>query len=751
MAQFPGRDPLEEQNSRMGTGLGSALQNLAQNKLQRFQQAESGRKYALMGLPPELSQMPEFAQKAILQQYLESPAQQGGGYGGQPQGGQMQGQSPYAQGSYGGQTGQQQGQQQGPRNFIDSIRGPGAKQQEAMAQKRQQYINAANSKWLTGQSKAHEVADRSKNVLEQMRDLVTSGKVSSGAVGRFKPGFLQNTETQLFDKLSNELAGLLTQQYGVPTNAKIKFAMSQKPNLEQNSKTQLQLIDRLMKETQKPLELNEIKDRILQESGYEQPANLEQLVNQEYKLSKKFPSGREEQSQQPEREQGQAGIPEDENLIGYLTRQGVRGAARVGGAALGSLGDIASAGFGAANYLTGGATPTYSDIQAKLPISAPTSQNIADKLGELTNGYTNPQSSTDQVLDDVMGTFGSIFAPAKLAGGLAKGLTKAGLSATGAAKAGKVLMPFSGVQVPWQKAIKMAAAGEGAAKAVDLFDGGPVPQTIAKIAAMTAASAGGPRKVLTNLEGKLWDELGQDFSSQKEGVKHTVGQVTKLRNEFQREGVPHPELWHELLDETELALKSSAKKQKINEITNKAAGKSRTREFTSYDMPVSDLIELRKNLNARYKWADHPRIEGSKEYLPKELRKPLGRIIDVIKQPLERASKLNPEAGAKYAQVNDISRGLRTTGDMTDWLEKIGKMPDTITSKLTVSMYKMLAGTLAKPFLAMSKINDLFKAYPASRKIYLDVAKAAAMENKAAFSQGMAKLDRIAKEYEKKS
>src|SRR6185369_14441991 len=92
-----------------------------------------------------------------------------------------------------------------------------------------------------------------------------------------------------------------------------------------------------------------------------------------------------------------------ESLGGAALRTGLRTAARIGEAAVGLPGDIAQAALGAANYVSGGAVPTYGQVQEKLPISLPTSENVKQFQEKATGEYLKPQGENEQTWDDFVG------------------------------------------------------------------------------------------------------------------------------------------------------------------------------------------------------------------------------------------------------------------------------------------------------------------------------------------------------------
>src|SRR6185369_6976858 len=125
------------------------------------------------------------------------------------------------------------------------------------------------------------------------------------------------------------------------------------------------------------------------------------------------------------------------SLGGAALRTGLRTAARIGEAAVGLPGDIAQAALGAANYVSGGAVPTYGQVQEKLPISLPTSENVKQFQEKATGEYLKPQGENEQTWDDFVGLVTQLAIPISGPAGLAKaGATTKALQAV--PKAAKV-------------------------------------------------------------------------------------------------------------------------------------------------------------------------------------------------------------------------------------------------------------------------------------------------------------------------
>ena len=156
----------------------------------------------------------------------------------------------------------------------------------------QSNIDKQNAPFLKGLTKAVDNAETTMNALNNMEQLLDTGKVTHGIYGASTPYVFLSSESQQFDKEANTLAQQLAGQVGVPTGFKIKFAQTQKPNLTDSPETQRSRIKSLRKEVQKVLDKGAIRDEIIEANGGSQPKNIETLINKRYhELSKQKESG----------------------------------------------------------------------------------------------------------------------------------------------------------------------------------------------------------------------------------------------------------------------------------------------------------------------------------------------------------------------------------------------------------------------------------------------------------------------------
>lgn len=710
----------------------TGIQNLANLKMEQIHKNELGKNLRSLGLPAELASLPERDRQLFIQQYLQSSPSQGqqGGY---------QAKSP-------------EGNTPGIP-FGEQIRGQSEQKNEANRLRRQSQIQRHNAPFLKGNAASYENAERSQNILNQMRDLVNTGKVAEGISGRFKPGFLQNTETQVFDKLSNELAGLLSQQLGVPTNAKIKFAQSQKPNIEQNRKTQLQLIDKLLNETQKPLLRNEITQRLIAENGYEEPDNLEHRVNAMAKMYQHNPEFMQRADQGIQgAPQGRPSEPQEESFLGTLGRGAVRSGARIAGSIGGGLGDIVSAGLGLANYATGGATPTYGELQERAPIlkAIPTSENLKDLFSRISNGYTDANSGVEEFFDDVLGTATSLAGPA----GVAKGLAKAGVAgkaASAANKATKVLLPFSGI-TDLKKAAKLSVAGQLGSEAAGLFGAGPTGQSLTKAAVMIGYGTKGFREKMSDLKKSNYQAAEQVLDKYPIDGKEILDATDDLKKLAARSASPEKSILDEVVSKSESALKNGFQQTHPNIPFSEAA--------KTYPIKAGDVVRLGQDIGQYQNLKSYKTLADQKS-LPKELRRYITRYNRSIKNTLSQIEK-NKYAGTsvaekaeavdaykKYLIAEDLHMGEVALGDLSRWLKDTFDF-DTLFKNGSVRSF--FEGITFGPGLVAREaalLKNLLQKSPVARAEFFETLKAASKESKPAFLQHAAKLDKIAQRYEK--
>lgn len=603
-------------------------------------------------------------------------------------------------------------------------------------------VDAKTKKFTEKVSKDLMNALATRDAAQEALGLIESGQTRSGIAGNLPFWLLPaNEETRELNKIYEDLAlTLAASSGGVLSRAKLTAARATKPSLDMPIGAQKYMLNRIIDKAEREgIALDAITNRIIEENNGRAPEDIEKRALEEWKKS--YISKKEDNTsggitsggmQLGKNNQGGINLGTgsgDQDALTNALKLGAGVGKQVIAGGLGGAGDLLSAGFGAANYVANksgiGSVPSYSDIQSKLPLSLPTSEDISNRIDKWTGGYTAPQGGFEEALQDAAGAFGSLFMPAKAAGVLAKGFSKLGASGKSANLATKILLPFSGVQLSSGRAMKLAAAGTLGAKTAEAMGGDPITQTMGRLTATVLAGYPGPRKAFSEAAHNNYELAKKEFGSDKTSIVNLKSEIGKLEKKFLRENIPYRDEMDDILSGVKTSLAQSKD------------GK----------MSVNELIKLKQGLNARFSWSETPKIQGDKGYLPRELRGPLGELIDEVKQPIDRAAVVNPKAGKSYFLADDITRGLNKTEKSTQWLKRYSHLGQHAHSFSGI-LLRMAAGLTLGGFEHIAKIKDFFKAYPPARKYYLNIIDAASKENKAAFIKNLAQLDKISRHYE---
>jgi hypothetical protein len=383
------RGPGAQAGEALGQSLAAPLQMLAQRKMQeihdRYQQREALKKFSSMGYAPHESQ--------ILSMFQNNPKELSEMMNnmGIPQGQQQanpdqlasmfqqlstarqpsQGQPSYAQVAT---DGRQQPQQPAPSGYAPVYQPqqqtyptpqqapqPGQVPGRRYGGRTEQARSTAEMKHIYGQNdKFNEELDKSadddrlmKMRAEEALQLLDKGTTRSGVAGMLPLGLtMANEDTRVLDKIYAELASSVASKGTGPlSRARIKLAERQKPSLDMPVEGQRQLLQRIIEQADnRGLAMEGIRDRVLEENGYGAIPGLRQRVLNEWKANY---LGKEGEGGEISREGG-GQKPQDQNVLLWAARQGVSGVANYASGAIGGLGDIAGAGLGLANYITGG-------------------------------------------------------------------------------------------------------------------------------------------------------------------------------------------------------------------------------------------------------------------------------------------------------------------------------------------------------------------------------------------------------------
>ncbi len=219
----------ENLGNSLGTGISSALEQLANNKIEKIRQQQEQQRMsqglqALLGLSPELASqaagappdvLKEFSRQKLQeprnQAYLQALQQVIGG--GESVPGQMNSQSLIAAGI-------------SPKEATDLIK-LGAEQKhrkDILKQREQQHYEKLNAPILSKIEEKAVVPREIKKLAEDSLKILKSGKALTGVKGKITPSFLQSPEGQeLATKLNNIVIKKASLGKGIPSVSRLKL------------------------------------------------------------------------------------------------------------------------------------------------------------------------------------------------------------------------------------------------------------------------------------------------------------------------------------------------------------------------------------------------------------------------------------------------------------------------------------------------------------------------------------------------
>ncbi len=297
--------------SKLGTGIGQGLMDLANNRMGKIQQRELNQRtsqglQALNFNPQEASALanldPQILQN-VVKQRLAAPNE--ANYlqalqsllGGDQQTAQMpQGQQglPHQQILNGQQQTPQGAQfQMGTRLPQGGINAQQATKLAELAQsqiaeksKAQRHIESINAPILKQIQEEAAPARRVEKITNDLSKLLDTGKVITGLTGRLTPKELQTEEGQEFLSQLNQLVLEKAQLgKGVPTKLRLTLEQLSKPDVWQKPKTIKNLLDKIKNdpETKLLIAKDVAREQLEQEFGDAQPKNFKSLIEKRAK------------------------------------------------------------------------------------------------------------------------------------------------------------------------------------------------------------------------------------------------------------------------------------------------------------------------------------------------------------------------------------------------------------------------------------------------------------------------------------
>lgn len=265
-----------------GTGLGSGLQMLAQNKLNQIQQQQQTHKGAQfwkgLGLSDEVAYQfanaPESVQKSLLDRL------EGVNIGGQPQTSQP-GQA--AQPS----TGVTIGANPAERRHKETLEQQERLSKEKLEFKKQELIDKQNEPFNKRIDERLPIAEEASSLIDNIVKNLDTGKVAtnwSGAIQAKIGSPSQNKETQEFIADVNKLVILETLSgKGLPSKFRLLLEQAAKASTGQRPEVQRGIINRMKTKVNKYLVEAKVRDDLIEANGGNQPKDLSYKVRKALK------------------------------------------------------------------------------------------------------------------------------------------------------------------------------------------------------------------------------------------------------------------------------------------------------------------------------------------------------------------------------------------------------------------------------------------------------------------------------------
>ncbi len=407
-----------------------------------------------------------------------------------------------------------------------------------------------------------------------------------------------------------------------------------------------------------------------------------------------------------------------------LSRLAGRTLARGAETVLGGAGDIAQAGLGIANYLSGGNVPSYGQVQENLPISLPTSEDVQKFHEPYTGEALKPQGRIEELGDEATKLITALAFPLGGVGALSSG-----------SKIGKAIG-----KIP--QAAKVAVPAVGAAEVARQLNLGEGPAEAIKLGVLLASGLPGGRAVLE----KRAEDAYKTVNSIPESVKHRVPDVESTLKKARR----YTELGH--LTEPKVEVNKFAESVEKALEKGKIFATKNGRTSSQKAISVRELTELERNANALLRDSRIPR-EAKKAFI--------SPFKEEFTKALDEYGQTNPTWNQAYQESKDIYRGLKARTKVNEFLQENVNLADLLKNKFTQAAlfggflynpYKLPYAAVAYAILAGAreavKFGEFLMNSKNAQKYYWDATKAALDRNKNGFIQSAKRLDNLAQKYE---
>ena len=694
------RDPYATKTQGLGAsagrGLSAGLENILNSKIEAMKRKPIAEELQQMGVHPRdaayISRLPAKDQLTALERLRG---------GGEQQSSNQQQYSDMGQGP--NQSQQQSPQGQGQQPYRSALIGS---RERTPAQLKH------DDSLVSSQQNLEDIVSTTDRMLKTLG----TGKLSLGVLPGYKaslaPSWL-DPESELFDKDSAHIVNLTSADLkGVPSQFRVRLIEKEKPGLRHSSSVNEQILKRLNSDAR--TKLGTLSRRYPQIGQLAQPGEQQEFGQQ----------GPVEQQPEQGQQPGSSEAP-----LAKAARLGVRTASRAGEAVLGAPGDVGATVLGIGNWATNGVIPSYGQLQEVLPFLPPTSDDIKQFVGKATGGYTNPRGGLEETVDNVASTVASLFLPSKFKSLFAGNLAKV-ISPKAAERAANIVLPFSGVSI--KKALGLAAAGEGASLAASALGAGPLGQAGAKLAAMTLASTGTPKQLLTSKMKEAYDASDKSVAGPL-SIKNTIGinptltKINEFKSKVRRSASPNKDQILGITNEIEKGLKES------RGLAAKKGFKVRA--------SVADVVNQKKSLNEWYGLSTNQRVAGE-QFLSPSARKYITELGNILEQPLAKYGETNHTFGANRALANDLYAGLANPLKVGGFIKGLGgSFTSSLQSYVVKALFKQGVASAAD---RLSAWNQLATKSPQAVQLYWDALKAAGEGNAAAFVKSAARLDKEA-------
>lgn len=324
--------------------------------------------------------------------------------------------------------------------------------------------------------------------------------------------------------------------------------------------------------------------------------------------------------------------------------------------------------------------------------SLPSSSELKEKMSEITEGYTDPQSSFEEFGDNIV------------------------------------------------ELATILTMGKDPTKIKNLM-GSLGKSFVAKSASKTAEEFGAGEK------GQLAAEMGSLFLmgliSQPMADKYVGDQYKKARNLIpQNTMIPTGNLEQNLSHlETELSkgISTSTKnevKSAVKELKNKVSGGS---------LPAEEIVDSFHDINERL--TSKKLFEDLSRPERKKLKIRYDKLKSEVSKEIKDYGKYNPEFYNKWKEANEGYATIQKSKGFTNWLQShMGRLPEKLAGSMALEVLmghpELAVGTLGAG--AGVKIGELMyriSKSPILRKHYLNSVKSALKEDYPAFIKNAEKLD----------